>query len=55
MSPVIAKEDQNKAVLFVYIAAKDVLAALYYTNKMECVSFKSGCVVLEAKHFGSYW
>ena len=30
VSPVIAKEDQSKAVLSIYIAAKYVLAALHY-------------------------
>ena len=29
-SPVTAKQDEDKAVLAVYIAAKDVLAALQY-------------------------
>ena len=28
--PVIAKEDQGKAVLSVYVAAKNILAALHY-------------------------
>ena len=40
----------NKVVLAVYIAAKDVLVALHYTIKTERVSFKSGCVILVAKH-----
>ena len=43
-SPVIAKEDWGKAILGVYIAAKDVYPA-FITNIMECVSFKGGCVV----------
>ena len=29
-SPVTAKEDQDKAVLAIYIAAKDILATLHY-------------------------
>ena len=30
VSPVIAEEDQDKAVLSIYITAKDVLPALLY-------------------------
>ena len=47
-SPFTATGDQSKAILAVYIAEKDVLAA-FIANKTEHVSFKSGCVVLVVK------
>ena len=48
MSSVIAREEKGKAVLAVYIAAKDVSTSLF-TNKTECFSFKSRCAVWVAK------
>ena len=42
---------QPKKTIAVYIAAKDV----FTTNKTECISFKSGCVVRLAKHLKVDW
>ena len=36
---------KTKAVLAVYIVAKDGLPTLKLHNKMKCFSFKSGCVI----------
>ena len=49
---VIAKEDQGKAVLSIYIAAKEVLPAF---NNTKCISFKSGCVLRVTKHLKGDW
>ena len=48
--------NQKYAALAVYIIAKDVLPP-YITNKMECYSFKSGCVIqmaLVTKYAANY-
>ena len=50
----IAKEDQDKAVLAVYIAEK-MFYPSFIANKMDCITFKNGCVVRVAKNLKEDW
>ena len=45
MSPVTVKEDKGKAILAIYIAAKDDLAALHYysVTRRSALVFKGVC------------
>ena len=45
MAKCMASYSQGKAVIALYIAAKDALAAPFITNNTKRFSFKSGCVV----------
>ena len=51
----VTKYSQGKAVLSVYIAAKDILVALLIAKKMEHISYKSGRVVQVTKHLKGDW
>ena len=51
MKRVAAKEDQGKAILVIYLAAK----MPFITNKTKCYSITSGCIVWVTKHLKGEW